>query len=279
MLYHFLGKEKSLKNAIILILASEHQLSAKKIYNKVKREGFNVGYHAVYKALKQLCSYGVLKKDGKKYQISENWVNETKWFIESILNQGKNRAPSQILNEYGVISLKFATQIEMGRFVLHFISEEVKVNKQIAASWNFIWIPSFLSREEYEILNKFMLKLDSYILCKQKNPMDEWAAQFWLAMGSKIKLGVNSNFPADIISVGDKVIQVYWPDAVKRELAFLRKQDISEADMNEVYHTIVEKKAEINVIILKNQKIAEEIRREVIEEFKNRDSRNDVIVS
>jgi len=272
MLYQLLGKEKSLKNVIILILAAEQQLTAKKIYNRVKKEGFNISYHAVYKALKQFCSYGVLDKEGKNYKINENWILETKKFIENMLNKGVNKTPLQNLNEFGIISLKFDAQIEMGRFLLKFVSDEVRNSnsKQIVANWNFIWIPTFLSREEYEILNGFMRKLDAYILCKQKNVMDEWAAQFWLNMKAKVKLGVNSYLAQDIISVGDKLIQIYWPEVVKRELESLRKQDISKADMNEVYHIIVEKKTEINVVILKNQKIASGIRREIIEEFRKK---------
>ncbi|MBI2076138.1 MAG: hypothetical protein HYT72_02730 [Candidatus Aenigmarchaeota archaeon] len=78
-----MGKEKSLKDAIIVVLATEHPLTAKKIYNIVKREGFNVSYHAVYKAVKYLIEQGTVSMENKDYRINSRWIENVKRFINT----------------------------------------------------------------------------------------------------------------------------------------------------------------------------------------------------
>ncbi len=77
------GNKKTVKDAIISILASEWPLSAKKIYHRVRKMK-RVSYQAVHKALKELTDESILEKTNKNYRISLSWIKSMEDFLNKL---------------------------------------------------------------------------------------------------------------------------------------------------------------------------------------------------
>jgi predicted transcriptional regulator len=79
-----LGKPKTVKDAIILILSKEWPLRAKEIYPRVKKHKLNVSYQAVHKELQWLLKNGILQKEHKSYSLNKIWIGKLKKFVEKL---------------------------------------------------------------------------------------------------------------------------------------------------------------------------------------------------
>ena len=59
-------------------------LSAKKVYNQIKKQGISTSFEAVYKALQELLKQKVLARKDNEYSISLEWLNQLSQLSENI---------------------------------------------------------------------------------------------------------------------------------------------------------------------------------------------------
>ena len=76
--------KKTTRGLILDVLSNEFPLSAKKIYNKIKKPGKSVTYHAIYDRISEMAKEGVLTKKGTEYMISPEWIEATGTVLDKI---------------------------------------------------------------------------------------------------------------------------------------------------------------------------------------------------
>ncbi|MCD6247822.1 MAG: hypothetical protein J7J87_05340 [Candidatus Diapherotrites archaeon] len=105
-----LGKNKSLRNTIILILCAEWPLTVSQIYKRLLRSyGVSCTYQAVFKQVKELASDGLLIMDENGYRINERWLLTLNKFILGVLERYKE-------NPQGVLGQKLLEEKVPGRY-------------------------------------------------------------------------------------------------------------------------------------------------------------------
>jgi predicted transcriptional regulator len=77
------GKAATVKEKIIDIISQNKSLSAKKIYNIIKKEN-SISFQAVHKALTELVQKNIFKKTDREYEIDKDWVDDLHDFSERI---------------------------------------------------------------------------------------------------------------------------------------------------------------------------------------------------
>jgi len=133
------------------------------------------------------------------------------------------------------------------------------------------WRPLFYLRAEYNWAKK-VKELDGniYILCSGKTPMDKWCSKIYKSIGLNIKTGVNCAGISEIMVFGDLVIQIFLPDDIKGKLHnyAVKAKSIEDINLINFARDVFEAKTEIKVIINKDKKLAEQIKKETIGYFK-----------
>lgn len=105
-----LGKNKSLRSLIILILCTEWPLTVSQIYKRLLRSyGVHCTYQAVFKQVKELASEGLLITNGNGYCINERWLLTLNKFILGVLERYKE-------NPQGVLGQKLLEEKVASRY-------------------------------------------------------------------------------------------------------------------------------------------------------------------
>lgn len=80
--------EGRLKGAIFRILGESWPHTAKEIYHIAKkRYNTNVSYQAIFKAMQELCSAGIVEKEHKQYALSAKWLFSKQVELSHILEK------------------------------------------------------------------------------------------------------------------------------------------------------------------------------------------------
>ena len=129
-----------------------------------------------------------------------------------------------------------------------------------------------MSEKEYNHLLKAFQECRHLGVTKENTFLDRYFSDFLEKMG---KLTVNNaNFSAheDTFLQGDFVAQVYMPTDVKEEMhgIYLKVKNADGVDINGLFTKILMKKAQTNILIVKNAELADKIRKEGNELFEKR---------
>ena len=267
-----LGKPVNVKDAIISILSAEWPLTVKMIYNKVGGMGLDVSYQAVYKSVAELSETGITEKSGNKYRLSEAWAVRLGEFSSKLISSFKDKplyADGVLKN--GCTNISFSTPMELGDFFVDMLECTSSGRERIVAGqWKFMTSPMFYSKRYLDRLRKIMEKDRFYFVGRENSFITRWLARSWESLGAKVRLGVDCASSCDIVVVEDTIIQVFWSAPLKKMFSmasYLKK--IRSTDMSEVYHVLTQEITEINVIAIRNPKVAGQIRDDTLEHFKN----------
>ena len=264
------GSQKgSTKDTIITILSREWPLSAKELYNRVKRENrvTSVSYQAVHKTIKQLLEQHILEKNNEGYLINKVWIEKTKEFSENLsrIYQTKQNQGSKLV---------FNTLYDTDKFLTNIMVQNAPKEGEkpfLGLHWNHFWIPLFLSIEEYNIIKENMPKFDVYALSKGDTVIDKWCAKFWEDKKcKKLKTGINCAEIADILIFKDTVIEVFYSQEIKKELDkfYEETKSIDDLDIKHLFENVFQKKTKINVVIHQNKELAEQLKGQTLSYFK-----------
>jgi cellulose synthase/poly-beta-1,6-N-acetylglucosamine synthase-like glycosyltransferase len=272
-----LGKPRTVKDAIISVLSQDWPLTAKKIFVKVKNMNLDISYQAVHKTIQELLESEILVKQGKEYELNLEWLNKIENFGSNVSTKYETgqRQPMETLIERGIINLNFETFKHLSEFSLPIFVAECPNPENKIGICNFSHIYPMLGYSEkvYKDMKTLCLKYKFYSLCKYDTALDRWFADFFRKVGKKVKLGVNYGGEYDVIVVGDYVMQIFFTKEFKRDLDKLYKNttNVGEVDLNELLSHVLEKRTDINVVIFKSPKVADQIRDDTLEYFKNCD--------
>lgn len=277
-----LNKEVSVKDCIISILSYNWPLTQKKLYNLIKKKyGKNITYQAVYKAIRDLLNIHVILKVKEGYQINTDWLNalhrytevvQSNYFIKNKVIALEGVKESKIEGNINVLT--FATLFDAEKYLYYLQKEYISKSRGkeiICTHHSYEWRPLFYLRAEYNwIINMNKLNNKSYILCANKTVVDKWCAKFYKSLGFNIKLGVNCASTCEIIVLGDLVIQIYLPKHIKDK--FNKKlnsiKTLDKINVSSLIKDIFEKECDIQIVINKDSKIAEQIKENTLSHFK-----------
>lgn len=263
---------KGTRELVVSLLGSEWPLGTKEIFSRLKRaHAFEGTYQAVHKAIAQAVADGVLEKRGTKYLLSEHWISAIKNYgadLESThLKKEHNLAE---LVEKDVSNITFKYLISMARFIINYYTRYPNPKKQpMIMHWRHMWPLITLSKEEYMTTKEFCEKFGGHILTCFDNPLDNLSTEAFKKYNCKIKTDPSFRFDPDVMVYGDYVAYIYFGDAVKLWDDICGKtKSAKDIDLVEFYKVMLESEIEVNVVVVKNAKVAEQIRRRTMEYFK-----------
>ncbi|MFH1224670.1 MAG: hypothetical protein V1676_02595 [Candidatus Diapherotrites archaeon] len=265
------GGTKSTRDSIISLLSEKWPMNAKEICGRLSREhGFEGTYQAAHKAIMQALAEGVVVRDGKGYMLSEHWIS-------SIKNYGADLESTYLKKEYNlaelvekdVANITFKYLISMARFIINYYTRYPNPkNQPMIIHWRHMWPLITLSKEEYVTTKEFCEKFGGYTLTCFDNPLDNLSTEAFKKYNCKIKVNPVFRFDPDVMVYGDYVAYIYFGDAVKLWDDICGKIKTAEdIDLVEFYKVMLESEIEVNVVVVKNAKVAEEIRRRTLAEF------------
>ena len=273
------GKAMSVKDAIISILVAEQPLSARKIFNKVKKDhALNVTYQAVYKAMAQLAEEGVLSKKELEYSLNTEWIKTISNFVDKVKTAYSAGTQPSL---FGLS--EFKQQGDMQTYVFENLgkAEEYRKNLQVEL-FNFykgstvycgqskhLKSPVIYSEKSINILktvNNFRIKC--FIVVSGDSPIDKWCADFYKKQGVRVKTGIKVADNCDTMVIGEFVTQLYIPEELAKEIEkTYEMSDISKIDVTQFYQKVFERKIPIKFTILRNSEIAGQLRKQTMAYF------------
>ena len=217
----------------------------------------------------------MLVRHGKKYELNLEWLRKIEDFASTVETSYKigQRQHVKDLIEKDFVSLTFDTLKEFAEFCVPiFIVQYPKPENKVGVC-NFYHIYPLVgfSEKVYKDMKAFFSKYRFYSLCKYNTPLDRWFAEFFIKIGKKVKVGVNFVSDYDTIVVGDHVMQIFFSKELKEKIDDLYKKikKIEEVNLDELLSCILEKRSEINVVIFRSPKVADQIREDILKHFKS----------
>jgi len=140
------------KDFCVYILGEEWPLTAKKIYNKLKKNGISVTYQAVFKTLQELVREKVLTKNEMTYEINMAWASYLNNFSE------------KIKTNYLMKNKSFVSGVEISKVVYYF---DPRVIRFIEKTGDKVY--EFIKKDEAII---FVLSGSYYFGCALKNYLE-----------------------------------------------------------------------------------------------------------
>jgi len=270
------GKPATTKDYVLTILGSDWPLTTKKIHNLIRKKyGYNPTYQAVYKTLNLLLDDGIIERKKEGYQLNLKWLKEVHRYTEVVETNyyTKNRLNliegiKDARTEGNINILTFETLFDIEKYLYYlqkqFILSTAK-KEVICVHHNHEWRPIFYLRAEYNWQKKLSsLGHTTCILCRGSTKMDKEGAEFYRYAGCKVKTGVNCAGTNELMVFDDFVVQVFLPSELKREMDLCFSSKICPKDMID---RVFESKTEIQVVINRDKRIAEQIRKETLGHF------------
>ena len=272
-------KPRTVKDAIISILASEWPITARKIYHGVKNSGINVSYQAVHKALGEFIADGVVRRTEGKYQLSQEWIERIKELGNRLDSSYKRREEASLENvlKTGYQCFTFESVFNVYKFILDaidFIQDYCqKPENPGIIHYSHMWWILVGSNEDHNRIQKISSwKNGIYLICKGKTNADRLLSKFYESIKGntvRIKLGINCANDYELFMVEDYLIQIYFPKEIKKifDSAYINFKSGSTDTFRKIYDGIHFKKTEINLVIQRNSKLAQQIRSETLRYF------------
>ncbi|MBU0636217.1 hypothetical protein KKE06_04290 [Candidatus Micrarchaeota archaeon] len=259
------GFSAQTRDQILAVLSEEDPLTTKQLYQKISREkGKPISYQAVHKALKQLETDCIVKRFNSKYQLHPKWILELEGFVEKI--KAKEKEKPEELRKPEVRTLN--SVIELGRFLIFELMEYPALKKPSIWIWTRMYSLMGLSKDEVEGVRQFFKKNSVLILSESNTLIDQFLAETFEKMRTKVKLGVPHEEPFDTFLIGNHLCEIYFePEHHKAWKKLWEKpKTIKEFDLEktlEVMHHPYKSKA----IIYYDKEKAQKIRKNALKYF------------
>jgi len=265
-----LGREKNVKDCVIFILSAEWPLTGKKIYNRIRKQHeLPVTYQAVHKTLKKLIEDEVLVKTGKDYKLNEEWLEQIRDFGTEL--GASYKEDKTFKKDVFPQNLIFNNLFDVYMFILEALDViPTKENNSVTCFRDIhMWNPVIARKKEIEKLKKVMKKNDVFILSKGNTQLDEICKKYWESIGMKVTVGVDSISNHAIVVIGDYTFQIFYPENVLKEIQSIYKniKSLNDMDFTKFHKDFYFKKSRINVLVNKNQEIADSIRNDTLKYF------------
>lgn len=270
-------EDRTTREMITQILAEEWPLTARVIFNRVKK-GKSLTYQAVYKTLSKMTKEEVLIRKQMQYSLNLLWITKSKDFFNQIESSYKEHNFESIpyaesyLHDY--VKYPFKNIIGLGDYLANYF---LNFPHKRAEPTIFHWFRAYsligLSKETNQEIKKIAKRDNVYIINKSDRVFDKLISKAYAVLSKKIhiKSGIELKEDCDYIAVGDYVAKIYFSpiwmeqmtkftDSLKSIASFNLRGllDLMHADFEPAHYVIVEK----------NPEFADYLRKETLRYFK-----------
>lgn len=265
-----LGKPTATKDIVVQILCQRWPLSVKEICNGVKKLSSRpISYQAVHKILAELLKGGIVEKSEKGYSLSLSWIDSSQQFFSGLHASYSNDFIKSIEGK----TLEFDTLYAADRFLIEALQKILPLlpkKSVLCLHWNRLWMPLFLSKEDYANVKYFGRLFDGYSLSKGNDPIDKWCADFWNKTGMKAKVGIDVASTFDLVVLNGFIIQVFYSLETKKKLneIYSKTTRVKDLNVDDFFHSIFEKKTVVLVKVTKDPLMANALRKQTLGYFK-----------
>lgn len=265
---------KTVKEKVIIILASEFPLTVKELKQKIKNN-FNdsVSYQSVHKELNHLIDDEIIKYDNKKYLLNIDWIKQVGLFSDLIVSNytsQKKHSINKLLelkNDGDSLSFDFESYAQLDNYFLELIdyfNEFFDKDKTILMHYNHSWWPLLYPLREKQVTQK--LKSKYYGIHGSISNIDKYCADYNSRIGI-INLYTHSQDQRihwKVNAMGDLIFSFYGDDNINQEIHdfFEKYKDLKSLDIRKLVD-IIEKKGKFRVLVLKDSAYAKTILDEV----------------
>jgi len=265
------------RSQMIEIIRQEGQITAKRIFQKLKKQySASKTYQSVHKLLQKMISEGIVVKNELLYAINPAWIGELKSYAEELENTNLPSARRVIgeANRGQTVHFSVFKESQMGDFLLDFIKIALMkedFSEPFVLHLQFTWAIIHFGEKDYELLKKAILHKGMFVLSHDNYFWDKWAAKQWKHIGARIKTG-QSRFATqnDTLVIGDYIINIFWDE---KHLKWVRGdskriKDEKDLDFNLLLEMVLSAETKIDFVLRKDPAAAKKIREETIKVFK-----------
>lgn len=265
--------QNSLKGKVLDLVSNEKSLSAKQIYSRLQKvHSITSTYQAVHKTLKQMLDEGVLIKEKTVYSINPKWIEDFKKNAEDLaekVKSGKKEFDLRELGEGETIHLNYKGILEVGWFLVNKIMVAPNPKKTPGiALWRFCYSVVGLEEKHMTGLKKACKENKWYAFVEENNKLDHVFGDTLKSYGLKeVKYNVKCATPlSDKMIIGDYIAEITYPSLFRKLWAIQNRLPVKIIEFNLAKHLLLmrEIQPDIEVILTKNSKLAEEYRKEYL---------------
>jgi len=263
---------KTVKEKIIVLLASEFPLTVKDLKLKIK-SNFNVSvsYQSVHKELNHLMSDEIIINDNKKYLLNVEWIKQVGLFSDLIVSNytsQKKHSINKLLelkNDGDSLSFDFESYAQLDNYFLELIdyfNEFFEKDKKILMHYSHNWWPLMYPLREKEVVAK--LKSEIYCLCGANSNIDKFCINFEKGIGVKVFYVNNPNLHWHLNVMGDLIFSFYGDDSINKDINdfFIKYKELRNLDLKGLTD-IIQKKGKFRVLVVKDSQFAKSILEEI----------------
>jgi hypothetical protein len=275
-------KKKTVKDLVISALMYNHPLTLVKLTNSIKKKfSQNVTFQGVRRAVNALVENKVIEKNGKEYDLSNDWIIKIKEFVDKLYEVHLG-SKNEILNVEALgDDMKIYTLpnlIESDKFwnkvVRKWFDEDIddgkpKIYPQLSGH---TWYVFGQMGEETAIFDDMKQRgIKFYILCNGNTPLDQWCKKYYEKLGGKFinndKEKSENNKYFSIYK--DNIIQTEHPKELADEIndIYIKAKNFQNFDATRLTKVLL-KRVPIKIIVMKNALIAEQLSKSVMIHFK-----------
>ncbi|MEM7815059.1 MAG: haloacid dehalogenase-like hydrolase [Candidatus Aenigmatarchaeota archaeon] len=267
------------KDLIIRALATEWPLSVQQLYQRTLKHRPSISYHAVHKACRQLAARGVLKREGKAYVLSDDWLGRLCEFADKVKAGYAGKTTIMLLR------LKDFHEGDSRSFTFENLEEAENYRKRL--QWEYLVAegkkepycgmsrhlrsPLFASERSLNIMNMATkTKSEAFMLVAGDEPIDRWCADYYRNRFVRVQTGVPCAETCDTMVLGDVVVQLHLPETLrtKLELLYLNTKNVAELSVADLYNSVYKQPADVKISVMRNSEIARQLRERIMSHFK-----------
>jgi hypothetical protein len=258
--------EKNVRNQVVEILGSEFPLSAKQIFNRVKKRGLSGTYHGVYDCVQEMVRTGVVVKNEKEYQLSGKWVTNTVTQMNKIeINQIQiNNVFKSVKGMETARVLKFSSLNDYMKFLSDFKEKfisETNVGEKRTMAWlgKHVVGPALFMNHRSEMINRIKKKGIEYLVAIRGDCIfDKFADKFYKNNCLETaRIGVDDK-SGDTVAVYDDVVIIAISEDMKIVVNNFCESvsDISDMNIRLLFEDFNKSEKNLYAIMIKNRDLA-----------------------
>ena len=270
---------RSTKDAIISILSEEWPLTAKHIYNKLRRQqATGISYQAVHKTIKQFEKEGIISKVGREYELSRSWISNTK---KSFTNLEKLYNKDEMVYEIdpnfkGTIKLEFNDFSVLSVFIAELLANKILAGNgdPTAIAWfRHMYWPLRFNFKDFAILQGVARNCKkTYAIVSLASPFDKWLQKQFLRAGvSNVKIGTKEQLFDDSLYVqGDCIIEVVSSAKTKQILdeVYNRNRNLTDLFREVYFRNTLKTPMHFELTITRNPEMAKFLKKQLMKYFR-----------
>ena len=251
------------KSTIVKILTEKNFLSLKEICEKLKKENIKeISYQATHKAINELVCEEVLEKVGKEFSINEKWINNLSELSDKLKTKRETKETEAKIYH-------FDTFLDMGKFLIKTLNSVSNENKKGACFTKHAWSFFGLGENDYKQLNKLLTETKFYEVIHNSTPLDKVFGKAIQDLGKIVKIGSDLDFGEDFLIKGNTLFQIHYTPEFAKDFdeIFQTHKGLENLPISKIMEKFMITKTHLTVVLLNDEIVADELRKEILNEF------------